>query len=137
MSEYHEILEADRAYLHEVEMRTILQEFVADAMEDRPANVYEYMASWARKKQAHYHTANEEAVEDAGNTYPTEASPQGAAHSTDQASHPDPSIRRHNSFDIGHPAKEVTARVHDVPEPEVSSKTIGKIAHAIEYNNEL
>ncbi|GET89539.1 hypothetical protein, conserved [Leishmania tarentolae] len=51
MNQYNEIIEADKAYLEEVGMRTILQQFVADAMESRPGNVYEYMMMWAKKTQ--------------------------------------------------------------------------------------
>ncbi|AIN99284.1 hypothetical protein LPMP_261720 [Leishmania panamensis] len=52
MSAYHEIIEADKVYLEEVGMRDILQQFVADAMESHPVNVYEYMITWATKRQA-------------------------------------------------------------------------------------
>ncbi|CAC9497135.1 conserved hypothetical protein [Leishmania infantum JPCM5] len=52
MNQYHEIIEADKAYLEEVGMRNILQQFVADAMESRPGNVYVYMITWATKIQA-------------------------------------------------------------------------------------
>ncbi|CAG9576500.1 conserved hypothetical protein [Leishmania major strain Friedlin] len=51
MNQCHEIIEADKAYLEEVGMRNILQQFVADAMESRPGNVYEYMMTWATKVQ--------------------------------------------------------------------------------------
>ncbi|CBZ27997.1 conserved hypothetical protein [Leishmania mexicana MHOM/GT/2001/U1103] len=52
MNQYQEIIEADKAYLEEVGMRDILQQLVADVMESRPSNVYEYMITWATKIQA-------------------------------------------------------------------------------------
>lgn len=138
MSEYHEIIEEDKAYLQEVGMRSILQEFVADSMEDHPENVYEYMAAWATKKTASHHAAAEKAEDDAGDEYPVEESLKGAAHSNDEVSRPDPSLRRHeNEFDIGHPSKEVSGAANHAPDPEVSSKRIEEVANAINDAEEL
>ncbi|CAJ1027237.1 hypothetical protein, conserved [Leishmania lindenbergi] len=67
MSAYNKIIEADKVYLEEVGMRDILQQFVADAMESHPINVYEYMITWATKRQA--------------SSIP---SPKGVAHSDDE-----------------------------------------------------
>ncbi|KAG5501938.1 hypothetical protein JKF63_04208 [Porcisia hertigi] len=52
MSEYLEIIEADKAYLEKVGMRDVLEEFLADALKSNPANIYEYMMTWATKRQA-------------------------------------------------------------------------------------
>lgn len=131
MSEYHEVLEEDKAYLEEVGMRTLLQQFVADAMEDHPANVYEYMALWAAKKAASESAADEGAADNAAEAYPVEGSPEGAAHSADAVSGPDSSLHPHrNSFGAAHPAS-------DVPDAETSTKGIEQIAHGGEDTEEL
>ncbi|KPA81951.1 hypothetical protein ABB37_03141 [Leptomonas pyrrhocoris] len=138
MNDFHKILEEDKAYLEKVGMRSILQEFVTDTMEDHPANVYEYMAAWATKKAVHRHATKEETVGEAGGMYPTNESPNGVAHSNFSESRPDPHLRRHEgAFDIGHPVKEVPAGADSTPEPKVSSKVIDEVSSAIEDAREL
>lgn len=137
MSDYHQILEEDKVYLNEVGMRSILQEFVADAMGERPADVYEYMAAWAEKKEANRHNAKEEVAEEAGE-YPVEESPRDAAHSNAEPSAPDPSLGRHEgSIDIGRPAKEVSGAANNAPEPKLPPKVIEEVANAVEDEGEL
>ncbi|KAG5476759.1 hypothetical protein CUR178_03933 [Leishmania enriettii] len=52
MSQYDEIMEADKIYLEKVGMQDVLQQFVADTMETRPDNIYEYMMTWATRRRA-------------------------------------------------------------------------------------
>lgn len=138
MSEYHEVIEEDKAYLEEVGMRSLLQQFVADAMEDHPENVYEYMASWAAKKGAEQAVQSGDGAQQPVDAYPTEGSPKGAAHSADEASQPDAALRRHeDSFNVGHPSKEAPASTSHVSDPHASQKIINEVAHAIENDEEL
>ncbi|KAG5476477.1 hypothetical protein LSCM1_04184 [Leishmania martiniquensis] len=51
MSHYDKIIEEDKLYLEKVGMHSILRQFAIDAMESRPANIYEYMMTWATRRR--------------------------------------------------------------------------------------
>ncbi|KPI88623.1 hypothetical protein ABL78_2291 [Leptomonas seymouri] len=137
MSEFQEILEEDKAYLERIDMRSILQGLVADAMTDRPIDVFEYMGSWAAGKMASRLAANGEVAEKAAKSYPTEESANGAGHSIGDASHPHSSLPGHEgAASVGH-SKEVTAAANSVSDPKVSPKANEGVANAADAFQEL
>ncbi|KAK7194370.1 hypothetical protein NESM_000352900 [Novymonas esmeraldas] len=119
MSQHHEIIEADKVYLEEVGMRGILQQFVADAMESHPINVYEYMMTWAAARRGS--AVSPKGAAQAGaeeEEYPVEeeaAHAQATPAADKQASPHSPPSQHHTPSDA-QAAKRHSTVAHDAPE---------------------